>query len=127
MSLFYESSRPPLLIFSEVKGLDKLAHFFAFGLLTAILESIAEYLQLRRYLFSVLLVLILGFSLEYYQSIGKFRQFDLIDVVADMFGAIFLLKISARLSYFSGRKFGLRLEFESRPRNRLGFEKKRLS
>lgn len=90
--LFAESSQPPAKLMGEVIGLDKLAHFTAFGVLALLLTG-TSFFSLRnkqRILLAPLLgTVIIGASEEIYQSTIEGRSGSILDLMADTSGAMF--------------------------------------
>lgn len=110
--LFTESSQPPAPILGEVSGLDKVAHFFAFGVLAILICGAAFNLYpgagLSKYITPLLIVTIIGLADELYQLSNPNRAFELLDLVADISGAVVFL-ISFKL--ITRSKFGRRVTF----------------
>lgn len=102
--LFAESSRAPAEIFGKVPGLDKVAHFIAFGILECIICVIwfNVYGKQRISLLSLpfLMVVLIGFVEEGYQATVPGRAASGWDLLADMCGAaasVFFLNLFAKL------------------------------
>lgn len=99
--LFIESSQPPAEIMSEVHGLDKLAHFIAFGILTVFICGAWFYWSERASLplFSppLLLATLAGVFEEGYQITVPERAGELADLVADVGGAMFVIMMLNRI------------------------------
>lgn len=98
--LFAESSQPPAPIMGEISGLDKVAHFCAFGVLALLVGvSIFSYtsrLSIFMAAITLLLVTITGIADELYQLSNPSRAFELLDLIADISGAfvsLFLFKL----------------------------------
>ncbi|MCQ8119699.1 VanZ family protein [Methylomonas rosea] len=93
--LFIESSRPPLEILGQVPGLDKAAHFLAFGVLALLLCMVSFSVRGNPYipLFSTpsLIVILLGIAEEGYQMTVTGRVASLLDLMADICGAVFVI------------------------------------
>jgi len=90
--LLAESSQPPAKIMEAVSGLDKLAHFIAFGILASLLAGLSLFLNGKQ--ISVLSAPLLGAIFvgvleESYQSTVTGRSASLFDLIADTCGAIF--------------------------------------
>ena len=99
-----ESSGPPLPLLGEVQGLDKVAHFLAFsglGLLTCALAfKISPTPAIPLLSIPLLMVTLFGIIDEAFQMLIPGRQADLLDLLADICGAlfaIFLANLIARL------------------------------
>ena len=99
-----EASGPPLPLLGEAPGLDKVAHFLAFsglGLLACALSyrlSPAPTIPLLSA--PLLMVTLFGIIDEAFQMLIPGRQADLLDLLADICGAlfaIFLANLIARL------------------------------
>lgn len=91
--LFVESSQPPSKIISEVSGLDKVAHFVAFGILTLLLIAASFNLNGKKaislFLLPSLISMLFGVIEESYQMYVPGRLGSLSDMAADIFGSIF--------------------------------------
>jgi VanZ family protein len=90
--IFVESSQPPLKIFGEINGLDKVAHFAAYSILgimiLAALTQISTYKKIPVLLLTVILVLLAGVFDEFHQSFVPQRQVDGWDLFADFCGGL---------------------------------------
>ncbi len=90
--IFVESSQPPLKIFGEINGLDKVAHFAAYSILgimiLAVLTQISTYKKIPVLLLTVILVLLAGVFDEFHQSFVPQRQVDGWDLLADFCGGL---------------------------------------
>ncbi|CAD6872628.1 hypothetical protein [Methylomonas fluvii] len=79
----------------QVSGLDKVAHFLAFGVLALLVFGASFNLRLGRYLpgflMPLLIVTIIGVTDELYQLSNPSRAFELLDLAADISGAIVFL------------------------------------
>jgi VanZ family protein len=99
--LFAESSQQPAKIMGEVTGLDKLAHFAAYGLL-AVLIYAAFYCLCDRVSpivwFPLVIVLLIGGAEELYQTLIPDRSASLYDFLADMCGALLGIKLANRVA-----------------------------
>ncbi|MDX8127143.1 VanZ family protein [Methylomonas sp. OY6] len=95
--LFIESSQPPAAIMGEVSGLDKVAHFLAFGVLALLVFGASFNLGLGRHLpaffMPLLIVTVIGVADELYQLSNPSRAFELLDLVADISGAVICLYV----------------------------------
>jgi VanZ family protein len=90
--IFIESSQPPLKIFGEINGLDKVAHFAAYSILgimiLTVLTQISAYKKIPVLLLTVILVLLAGVFDEFHQSFVPDRQVDGWDLLADFCGGL---------------------------------------
>ncbi len=90
--LFTESSQPPAKIMGEVYGLDKVAHFVAFGVLSVLLCLVS--LSVRRkskisfFSLPLLGIALLGLMEEGYQISVPGRSGSGIDLLADLLGGV---------------------------------------
>ncbi|MBD9358419.1 VanZ family protein [Methylomonas albis] len=95
--LFAESSQPPAKIMSSGYGVDKLAHFVAFGILALLVCSASLCLRGKNknstFFFVLVLVTIVGVADECYQLLNPSRAFEFLDLMADIFGAIVFLYV----------------------------------
>jgi len=91
--LFVESSRPPVAIMGGVQGLDKFAHFFAFGGLDLLIYALIFQLRLKTSLTIIslpfFLTVFIGYLEEGYQMLVPGRSGSLPDLLADSCGALF--------------------------------------
>ncbi|WKJ90119.1 VanZ family protein [Methylomonas montana] len=98
--LFAESSQPPAKIMGEVSGLDKLAHFVAFGVLAFFLCAVAFCVNDKPAvpLFSMPLLVsaLSGILEEGYQMTVPGRAGSLLDLTADLSGAAFVILLVNR-------------------------------
>ena len=99
-----ESSGPPLPLLGEVQGLDKVAHFLAFsglGLLACALAfKLSPTPAIPLLSIPLLMVTLFGIIDEAFQMLIPGRQADLLDLLADICGAlfaVFLANVIARL------------------------------
>ena len=99
-----ESSGPPLPLLGEVQGLDKVAHFLAFsglGLLACALAfKLSPTPAIPLLSIPLLMVTLFGIIDEAFQMLIPGRQADLLDLLADICGAlfaVFLANLIARL------------------------------
>ncbi len=90
-ALLIESSQPPLPLFGEFEGLDKVAHFAAFSGFGFLICMLSFKLKPRPAipLFSMplLLVTLSGIIEESYQMFVPGRAASLLDLLADILGA----------------------------------------
>ena len=97
-ALFIESSHPPLPVFEKVHGLDKVAHFFAFGVLGFLVCCVSFNTNGRQQipLFSMPLIIasLIGIVEECYQMLIPSRASELLDLLADVSGALFAVILS---------------------------------
>ena len=88
--IYVESSQPPPKILGEILGLDKVAHFAAYGVLglmiLAILTLIDTYKKIPVLPITVVLVLLAGVFDEFHQSFVPERNVDGWDLFADFLG-----------------------------------------
>ena len=101
-ALLIESSGPPLPILGEVQGLDKLAHFLAFSCLGLLVCALSFKLSPRPAipLFSIplLIVTLFGIIEESYQMLIPGRASELLDLLADVCGALFAIILANRVA-----------------------------
>jgi len=93
LAIFFESTQPATINNDVIPHLDKIAHFFVFGLIAWLFASVLS-VQLsprNSCLIAFILVSVLGCLNEYVQSFTPGRFSELHDVYADMAGAAFLL------------------------------------
>ncbi|WP_446809597.1 VanZ family protein [Methylomonas sp. 2BW1-5-20] len=99
--LFAESSQPPAKIMSEVNGLDKVAHFVAFGILALMLCIACFYLKgtptMPLLSMPLLITVLSGFVEEGYQMTVPGRAASFPDLFADFCGAIFAILLVNRV------------------------------
>ena len=99
-ALLIESSQPPLPILGEVQGLDKVAHFLAFSGLGLLVCALSFKLTPRPVipLFSMplLIVILFGIIEESYQMLVPGRAASLLDLLADICGALFAIILANR-------------------------------
>lgn len=102
-TLLIESSQPPLPILGEVQGLDKVAHFLAFSGLGLLVCAMSFKLSPRPAipLFSIplLIVTLFGIIEESYQMHIPGRAADLLDLLADVCGALFAIILANRIAH----------------------------
>jgi VanZ family protein len=101
-ALLIESSGPPLPLLGEVQGLDKLAHFLAFSGLGLLVCALSFKLSPRPAipLFSIplLTVTLFGIIDESYQMLIPGRASELLDLLADVCGALFSIILANRIA-----------------------------
>lgn len=97
-SLLIESSGPPLAIMGQIQHLDKLAHFLAFSGLGLLVCALAFTLNpvptIPLLSMPLLIVGMFGIIEESFQMLIPGRQFDLLDLLADICGAIFAIMLT---------------------------------
>ncbi|WP_262964962.1 VanZ family protein [Methylobacter psychrophilus] len=97
-SLLIESSGPPLAIMGQIQHLDKLAHFLAFSGLGLLVCALAFTLNpvsaIPLLSIPLLAVGLFGIIEESFQMLIPGRQFDLLDLLADICGALFAITIA---------------------------------
>ncbi|NOV31564.1 VanZ family protein [Methylomonas sp. ZR1] len=95
--LLTESSQPPAQLMGEIYGLDKLAHFVAFGMLALLICLVSFCLNgktLIPYMSTPFLVAALsGVIEEGYQMTVPYRAASLPDLIADICGAVFVIYV----------------------------------
>jgi len=93
LAVLFESTQPATINNNVIPNLDKIAHFFVFGLIAWLFASVLSFRLSPRssYLTAFILVSVLGCLNEYIQSFTPGRFTELNDVYADMAGAAFLL------------------------------------
>ena len=93
--LFIESSQPPAEIMGQVSGLDKVAHFIAFGVLALLVFGALFNLRFgghaSEFYIPLLVVIAIGIADELYQLSNPSRAFEALDLVADISGAVVFL------------------------------------
>lgn len=103
--LFIESSQPPAAFMAKVPGLDKIAHFLAFGILGLLVCAVSFRLKSRPAipLFSMPLAIVAlsGIIEESYQLFIPGRTASLPDLLADVCGAIFAIVLANRIAQLS--------------------------
>lgn len=103
--LFIESSQPPAAFMAEVPGLDKIAHFLAFGVLGLLVCALSFRLNPRPAipLFSMPLAVVAlsGVIEESYQLFIPGRTASLPDLLADICGAMFAIVLANRIARLS--------------------------
>jgi len=101
--LLIESTGPPLPILGEVQGLDKVAHFLAFSGLGLLVCALSFKLSPRPAipLFSIplLIVTLSGIIEESYQLFVPGRATELLDLLADICGALFAIILANRVAH----------------------------
>lgn len=100
--LFAESSQPPAKIMGEVAGLDKVAHFLAFGALSFLLCVVFLCLNARPTIpilsMPLYISVLSGAMEESYQMIVPSRAGSLFDLLADLLGALFVMVLTNRIA-----------------------------
>ncbi|ANE53883.1 MULTISPECIES: VanZ family protein [Methylomonas] len=98
--LFVESSHPPLEIFGKIPGLDKVAHFFAFFILSFFLYlAIFNFFRNKLAKLSwivMLAVAVLGVAEECYQMTKIERTASIQDLAADVSGGLVAVFLFSR-------------------------------
>lgn len=93
IALFIESSQPPASFIGAVDGLDKVAHFVAFGVLAMLLCTAFACLGLKTLtpliLAPLLITMLAGVIEEGYQMTVPGRASSVDDLLADVCGAVF--------------------------------------
>jgi VanZ family protein len=85
--------------------IDKLQHFLAFGAFVWVLElALLELGPQRRRVYSVLVSAVCGSLLELVQSALPHRSAELLDLVADILGALFAAALSALAAWLAGQR-----------------------
>lgn len=91
-AIYFESSLPPPKIFGEIEGLDKIAHFMAYGLLGALIVSVLKIIRdgknTTNIIITTTLVLAAGMMDEFHQSFTPARNVDGLDLLADIIGGL---------------------------------------
>lgn len=97
LALFIQSSLPAVeLPESNTIGMDKVAHFTAYGILFLLffysLKNQNKSVKLRTYSleFAFLFTVLYGISDEIHQSFVTYRSADFFDAIADFLGALFV-------------------------------------
>jgi len=102
-TLLIESSQPPLPILGEVHGLDKAVHFLAFGGLGLLVCTLSFKLRPKPAIpllsFPLLIVTLFGVIEESYQVLVPGRTADLLDLLADVSGALFAIILANRVAH----------------------------
>jgi len=102
-TLLIESSQPPLPLLGEVHGLDKVAHFLAFSGLGLLVCALSFKLTPRPAipLFSMplLIVTLSGIIEESYQLFVPGRAASMLDLLADICGALFAIILANRVAH----------------------------
>ncbi len=91
--IFIQSSYPSIKSVPELPYIDKVLHFFAYALLGALFLRALKTTRIKNKLklvliLSVLLSSLYGISDEIHQYFVPHRDADLMDILADMLGAI---------------------------------------
>lgn len=100
--LFIESSGPPAEFITRVEGVDKLAHFAAFGVLGLLVCALSFHLKPRKSIpllsLPLMVVGLSGMLEESYQLCVPGRMASLPDFIADLLGAICAILLANRLA-----------------------------
>jgi VanZ family protein len=98
--LFTESSQPPAQIMGEIYGLDKLAHFVAFGILAFFICIVSFSLNGSASIpvmsAPFFVAALSGVIEEGYQMTVPYRAGSLQDLIADICGAMFVVYLINR-------------------------------
>jgi VanZ family protein len=98
VTLLIESSGPPLPLLGEVNHLDKLAHFLAFSclglLVCALFFKLRPTTAIPLLSIPLLIVTLFGIIEESYQMLIPGRQSELLDLLADICGALFAIVLA---------------------------------
>jgi VanZ family protein len=101
-ALLIESSGPSLPILGEVRHLDKLAHFLAFSCLGLMVCALSFKLNPKPEipLLSIPLLFVTSFGIidESYQMLIPGRASELLDLLADVCGALFAIILANRVA-----------------------------
>ena len=101
-TLLIESSAPSLPILGEVQGLDKVALFLAFSCLGLLVCALSFKLSPKPAIpllsIPLLIVTLFGIIEESYQTLIPDRTFDLLDLLADICGALFAIILANRVA-----------------------------
>jgi len=111
-AIAFESTLPATINNDVVPHLDKIAHFFAFGMVAWLLAVTlsTRHLSLKSDLtvvfISIVLVALLGVGDEWIQSFTRTRHAEVDDVLADVAGGVVFLLIYLRFkdSIFSKKE-----------------------
>ncbi|BBL56572.1 VanZ family protein [Methylomonas koyamae] len=91
VALFVESSHSPPRIMGEIPGLDKVAHFIAFAILTLLICFVVFIWSgnpaISLFSLPFWLTLLVGLSEEGYQILVPSRTGSVLDLLADIAGA----------------------------------------
>ncbi len=113
-ALLIESSQPPLPLLGEFEGLDKVAHFLAYnalGLLTCALSfKLNPKLSIRLFSMPLLIVTLSGVIEESYQMFVPGRAASILDLLADVLGAMCAILIANRLALLIRSKYRINSE-----------------
>ena len=103
-ALLVESSQPQVTILKTVAGLDKVAHFIAFSGLGLLACALSFKLNPRPAIpllsLPFIIVAITGIIEESYQLFVPGRAASLLDLLADISGAVFAIAIANRLKHY---------------------------
>jgi hypothetical protein len=112
--LLIESSQPPLALLGQVQGLDKVAHFLAFsglGLLVCALSfKLSPKLTIPLFSMPLLIVTLSGIIEESYQIYIPGRAASLLDLLADVCGAVCAVLLANRVAYIIRANNGISAE-----------------
>jgi VanZ family protein len=102
-ALLIESSQPPLPILGKVQGLDKVAHFLAFSGLGLLVCSLSFKLSPKPSIplisIPLLIVTLFGIIEESYQMFVPGRAASLLDLLADICGAVCAIILANRVAH----------------------------
>lgn len=106
--LLVESSHPPLEIFGKIRGLDKVAHFFAFYVMSFFLY-LAIFIffrndQVKLSWIVILAVAAIGIAEECYQMTKIGRTASVQDLAADISGGLVAVFLFSRCAIFDKLK-----------------------
>lgn len=90
--IFYESSLPPPKILSIFPGIDKLGHFIIYCIFAFIVSECLSYSNIndkKKYIFTLIIIFILGIFDELHQNFVPKRNLDIYDLFADILGGLF--------------------------------------
>jgi VanZ family protein len=90
--IYVESSQPPPQILGEIVGLDKVAHFAAYGILGLMIQALLTLIDTNKkipvLILTVFLVVIAGVFDEFHQAFVPGRNADAWDLLADFCGGL---------------------------------------
>lgn len=102
-ALLIESSHPALPILGAVQGLDKVAHFLAFSVLGMLVCGLSFNLNPKREItllsMPLLIVTVAGIIEESYQLFVPGRAASLLDLLADICGAVCAVILANRIAH----------------------------
>lgn len=92
--IFLQSSFPASESIPDLRFMDKLLHFLAYALLSAmILRALRRHYETSRFVLAMVLSIglsaLYGISDEFHQSFVPSRSADMADVLADLLGSLF--------------------------------------